>query len=637
MMKRILALLTALTLLLGCAGAMAEAAPAEGTHQIEAQTVPVFQATGEELPGGFPLYFVDGVADLPYVNMSDWADFLNAVYISVPNFKGFTVTAEVDEAANLVMLTRESGSLMVVDFANEQIIWSDYLAFLQGTSSPYMDMSYLPQTDAQGQPVYLQVVNSRERHGDSTKLKLSDYYGIRIIAQDGLYLVPMQTLSAFTLRPLSLGLYYNQQCLIISRIPSMTNIRLQLINILYQYGVITDETLAEAHQKFPDSEDDRVSYYMEVAGQSPMGQAIIAQVDAQFGQTPYGMYAATSPKGNRSEALTSYGYGELCIELDFFYGLKEAHHIGRFSDYFMQIGRDVDLLNPDPLVADQVIFDMASYWLDDGHSGSCSHSYLVDPDTDNHDQIGFSLKGRASLAAALSAIRAEYPESMLPYYEVGNTAFVTLDEFRMDEASDYYTAAENGGMPDPSADTLSLVYYAHQQITRENSPIENVVLDLSMNGGGMAPTAIWVVSWFLGEAQLSVTHTATGAESTVIYRADVNFDHQYDERDTITHLNLFCLSSPRSFSCGNLVPWAFKEDGRVTLLGRVSGGGACSVNYMTTAWGTSYQLSGPNRLSFVKNGAYYDVDQGTEPDVFIRDYRNFYDRSDLAEIINGLR
>lgn len=160
-----------------------------------------------------------------------------------------------------------------------------------------------------------------------------------------------------------------------------------------------------------------------------------------------------------------------------------------------------------------------------------------------------------------------------------------------------------------------------------------------MNGGGHAPAALWTLGWFLGDAQLSVTHTATGAESTTVYRADVNLDHEFDEKDTLAglNLNLYCLSSPRSFSCGNLVPWAFKADGRVTLLGRVTGGGSCSVNFLTTAWGTSYQLSGPNRLSFVKNGAYYDVDQGAEPDYFIRDYRNFYDREALTEIINGLR
>ena len=49
-------------------------------------------------------------------------------------------------------------------------------------------------------------------------------YGVNIYAQDDLYLVPMQTLSAFTLASSYAGLYYNQQCLIISTIGNMKNI-----------------------------------------------------------------------------------------------------------------------------------------------------------------------------------------------------------------------------------------------------------------------------------------------------------------------------------------------------------------------------------------------------------------------------
>lgn len=184
---------------------------------------------------------------------------------------------------------------------------------------------------------------------------------------------------------------------------------------------------------------------------------------------------------------------------------------------------------------------------------------------------------------------------------------------------------------------IRFLVFANQQIRRENSPIKNVVLDLSTNGGGAASAAIWVIGWYLGEAQFSLTHTATNAATTIAYRADVNLDHQFDDADTISDLNLFCLTSPFSFSCGNLVPWAFKADGRVTLLGRVTGGGSCSVFFTTTPWGTSYKLSGPDRISFVKKGAYYDVDRGVEPDYFIRDYHTFYNREALTEIISSLK
>ena len=80
---------------------------------------------------------------------------------------------------------------------------------------------------------------------------------------------------------------------------------------------------------------------------------------------------------------------------------------------------------------------------------------------------------------------------------------------------------------------ISQIIKAHAKITRENSPIRKVVLDLSYNGGGAINAAVFLLCWFLGDAQVSITDPVTGAESTVAFRADVNLDHQYDSRDTI--------------------------------------------------------------------------------------------------------
>ena len=57
---------------------------------------------------------------------------------------------------------------------------------------------------------------------------------------------------------------------------------------------------------------------------------------------------------------------------------------------------------------------------------------------------------------------------------------------------------------DEHIDTLGLIFYAHKQITREDSPIENVVLDLSLNGGGAIDAAAVVAAWFLGDAEISI-------------------------------------------------------------------------------------------------------------------------------------
>ena len=186
-------------------------------------------------------------------------------------------------------------------------------------------------------------------------------------------------------------------------------------------------------------------------------------------------------------------------------------------------------------------------------------------------------------------------------------------------------------------DTIALIIHAHRQITRENSPIENVVLDMSGNTGGAAVAAIFVMSWFLGEAPFSLTSPATGALSTSFCRADVNLDREFNDLDTVADKNLYCLVSPVSFSCGNLVPWVFKASGAVTLLGDTSGGGSCVVQFMSSAWDSLFSISGTKRISFVKNGSFYDVDRGVDPDVFLTRKESFYNREQLTEFINGLR
>ena len=65
-------------------------------------------------------------------------------------------------------------------------------------------------------------------------------------------------------------------------------------------------------------------------------------------------------------------------------------------------------------------------------------------------------------------------------------------------------------------------------------------------------------------------------------------------------------------------------------------GGSCVVRPLPTASGTLFQISGPNRLAFTKNGSFYNIDQGMEPDVYIDDIDHYYDREALTEFINNI-
>ena len=643
-MKKWISILLILSILAsyGCGAFTENTEETAAADQIEMKTFPVYVYTSKDIwKEDFPLYFADGAEDLPYADLKDWAGLLSYIYdgVSDKSYRGFQVKCEVQEDENKVILTRENGFTMEADFAEGKISYLDYMGFLQRTNGSYMDIDMFTEEDNNGQPFLLQRVEGRNLYGDFTVLDLNRY-GIRMAAQDGKYLVPLQTLAAFAFGPIAVGVYFNGEGVFVNKISSMKTHPTMAFNAKLTTSPLLTPELVQKLQEFQGTAEERQDMVFEELRKTPEGAALVDEYEREMDSSILIKYLA-APKALRSEALIDYGYNELCLELDSFYGLKDAHKIKDFDLFFMQTGQPPlfeDLLDPDAAKADSAIARLTQYWMDDGHSTFLFRSYMSESAPE--ERFGVSNISRGQRGQIAAEAKAKYPEASLPYYEVGDTAYISFDSFAATDGdvsgyADYYALSESGELPD---DTVGIIAKAHRQITRENSPIKNVVLDLSNNGGGDAATALYTVAWFLGEAQISLTNTFTGAQTTSFFKADVNLDHQFDEKDTLANrgLHFFCLISPQSFSCGNLVPWAFKADGGVTLLGRVSGGGSCAVQFMTTAWGTSYRISGMKKMSFLKNGAYYDVDQGVEPDYIINDYEHFYDRESLTEFIHGL-
>ena len=575
---RLCALLLALTLLLSLSAPVY--AENNGGHRIEEKSYTMYLSADAEdtLNQPFPLYFIDGVADLPYVEIEDWAAFLCFI-----NQEGG------DEGYNLEMsftdstftLERENGYSLCFDYVDDKLTFDDYDAFMHNSNdSALIDLVAENSTDQNGvaQLILRDKKASFDRYGEEMVVDL-DAYGIHMIVQDnGLY-VPLQTLNDFTLLNTQRSLLFNGQALF----------------------------LAEDHVFFDYDEGD----YTEV-----------------------GKLYYEAPEGPRSAALAKYSYNELCLALDTFYGLKETHDIKSFRDLFWQIGYDEPLSGTDAKAADDALKDIIDYYFDDLHSDFNEYSYLAGLNPINESTGMASRKIGEHMDAYSKARDRAYPNGWLQYEEVGNTAYISFDEFTSNYiGTAYYDAKANGEALD---DTVAQIIDAHARITREGSPIENVVLDLSNNTGGAVDAAVVVLGWFLGDAPFSVKNMATGAMSTAVYRADVNLDHSFDEKDTVADKHLFCLVSPVSFSCGNLVPAALKSSQKVTLIGRTTGGGSCVVQPMSTAYGTLFRMSAAQRMSFLKNGAFYDIDQGVEPDYYVSNIDNYYNRTVLTDFINGL-
>lgn len=468
--------------------------------------------------------------------------------------------------------TRSNGSVAIVDCRDNTISFSDYDAFMMPAgATAVLDVLQSPQMlDDTGQYIR-RAPGSFGRSGRPLTADLGAY-NIRLIYQNGKTYLPLQTFEDIFMSALSVQWLYN-------------------------------------------------------------GEGVYQVDDGELPNDGEGYYDV--PPRQRSEELSVFNYNELCMFLDMFYGLKEQHDITKFDVLFDQTGLDEALLDPDGTTSCRAINELCLGYLADLHSSFIAPSYYAGRDADVSTQnISASVLNSDKEMARLEQVRdAAYPDGVPGYEEVGNTAYVTFDEFTWRGSIDYY-------MEHPQelpSDTVGLVMYAHSRITRPDSPIENVVLDLTNNYGGSTDAAVYVIGWFLGgEADMSLNSTLTGAQATTKYQVDVNADGVFDGLDSVQYLNRYCLISQNSFSCGNLVPAAFKASNQVTLLGRNTGGGSCVVQTCSTADGTLFRISGPLRISTLSNGAFYDVDRGIVPDVPITRFETYYNRQALNELIADL-
>ena len=578
-MKKLVSLFLVFTLLAGCVSF----ASAESGSKIYSRKYPVYAAKAQlKFEREWPLFFTDDADDMPFIDLEELADLTTALKRSVYGEKEFDLTYARE--GSVFTLTRENDFWMKVDFDEKTITFNDYNAFLkkEGTET-LLDMLYFSGYNDQGQAELFQRDGkaSYDRYGDEMVLNMNNY-GIPIMQEEDRGYIPLQTASDIVIAPLlNRPLLFNSQAII----------------------------LASGGDLWDKEKND----YTE------LGQ----------------LYYAPGPV-ERSQVFADFGYNELCMMLDCHYGLKKKHNFDSFALTFWEIGFDEPLCSQNAADADQAVLSFIDYYLDDLHSGFSVPSWMMGPDVSGL-QFGEGPSGRLSdmQENQYKELRAKIMgDSLESYQEVGNTAYVTFDHFETNyKTSHYYEAAKAGERVD---DTIGLMVYAHKQINRENSPIENVVVDLSCNTGGDADAALFVIAWILGDAEVSVEDSFTGAQSTMVYRADVNLDRSFDELDTLKGKHVYCLISPVSFSSGNLVPAVCKANQAVTLIGRTSGGGACVVQNMSSAWGTVFSISGNSRLSFRKNGSFYDIDEGVAPDVYISKIETLYERTKLTDLINSM-
>ena len=537
---------------------------------VEKREVPLYLFKAES-ESNLDLYYLNGIGDIPFIDVRDLPALMNDFARA---YEEDTVRYTASCSGPIFTLCRENNTIVMFDFYGQTITFTDMLRFSM-RSEVVNPLDFVLMSKEQEEAQLFSHDEVFYGSGSVKALSLKEY-GIPMLMKDGAGFLPLQTVSDLFFGPWGVAAMCNGKSVIAANATLLIEPEM---NALYYSG----ET------------------------------------------------------GRKSPELTAFAYNELCMTLDLFYGLKDEHQITDFDSYFIRTGLVNKLYTDDPAVMADGLADLCIMHLCDGHSALDLSSYLLEADL--LDIIGAYFAGPQmnriiNQSNYFMARMNYYPEGVPGYEEIGDTAYITFDQFVCDPERDYY-AQEPENNPQ---DVIELLMYANRQIRREGSSIRNVVLDLSMNAGGLVNAAIAAASWYLGVFNMAVYEAATGASAINAYGFDANADHTVEvDKDSLAKgYNLFCLISPNSFSCGNLVPAAFRESGKVTLLGHRSGGGACEVHTISTADGFMLRISGNYRLSTMNNGIYYSVDEGVNPDIVITNLDHLYNREYLTEYIDSL-
>ena len=186
-------------------------------------------------------------------------------------------------------------------------------------------------------------------------------------------------------------------------------------------------------------------------------------------------------------------------------------------------------------------------------------------------------------------------------------------------------------------DTIELFAYALKRLQNEDSDAKNVVVDIACNGGGMAVACGFTMDALIGKCIICMQNPNTSALTQNVMKYDLNLDGSIDGNDlSVKELgkNVAVVISDNSFSCGNLLPCSLNSlDPEVLLLGQQSGGGSCSVGYISNAIGSIMQISSENMLVTMKNGYIRDIDSGVTPHIPLSANKMF-DREYIAGAVN---
>ena len=345
---------------------------------------------------------------------------------------------------------------------------------------------------------------------------------------------------------------------------------------------------------------------------------------------------------DRDGRLAKFTYNELCFYLDYFYGLKEFRGIKSFDTWITQLGLKNKLMSTSGDVYEKALIKYVCRYLSECHTSYNQQSPYVGNE-DYYDYMKENYSHNARYTKISDALGNKYLNKRKAAGKdvgltfSGNTAIIRFDAFtKMSSTSGISsTALKNYSYKDVhDADTYLFFVKAYEEIKAKGNTIKNIVIDLTVNGGGAVAAVPYVLALMTPTPKLPWRNRLTGELTEIVMQVDFNRDGKWGDDYSRTY-EFFMMTSCGSFSCGNALPTYVKYNKCATLIGEKSGGGGCCVGVIVTASGSFMRSSDNLEFGLINGfGQFINNDGGITPKYeFYSKY--WYDDAAINKFVNA--
>ena len=342
-------------------------------------------------------------------------------------------------------------------------------------------------------------------------------------------------------------------------------------------------------------------------------------------------------KKTRSKIVADFTYQELRFAFYELYGNTKNNAIKDFDNFIKDKEYKDKLLSLDIAEYDDAMAKLLLLGVDDAHTTIGYPSIYGSPTFANANYYSTKYEGTRRGYIIDTQIANQNRRKDAGISEglefVNKTAFITFDKFETNNDVKKFEDYKDTDPSDYIESPMDLFASSFNKI-KERTDIENVVIDLSCNGGGNVGCVAYLLSYITKDPAIVVNLKLNDSTYEYHYEVDLNQDGVYSgEEDSFEgKYNFYVMTSDCSFSCANHFATLCRNLNFGKVIGQRNGGGSCIISKICNSSGYIYHSSSSFTSLLLENGSYVTNDNGVEPDINI-DPSNFYNRTYIDSIL----